>query len=334
MPRLLSIQYLRAFAAILVVIYHATRQVEPSFSIGAAGVDLFFVISGFILWTIASAKPVTWATFLRRRWARVAPLYWALTLIVAGLATLWPRLIWDAVPSWRHLLLSLAFIQHLNPMGLPFPIVSAGWSLNYEALFYLIFAANLVVPRKARLWSLTASLIAVPLFGIFVSRDAYFLGFNMMFFQFLAGVWLAEARFRAWLPSRRTGWVVASLGLAIFIVIYVLRLSAYESLWRPLIWGAPAFMIVAGIVAAEADGGFPDIPWLRFLGDASYSIYLAHFTGIQLFSWVMDNTRWSYPPVAVPLGIAAGVACYWFLERPLSRLFERRALAVLPTGTT
>ena len=129
---LLSIQYLRASAALMVVVYHAMMLAPVDFGIGAAGVDLFFVISGFILWTIARERPLTPLEFLKRRWIRVAPLYWTLTLAVAAIATFWPFVFGQFKATPSHVLLSLGFIQHMNPDGAPFPLIPVGWSLNYE----------------------------------------------------------------------------------------------------------------------------------------------------------------------------------------------------------
>ncbi|MEI7932706.1 MAG: acyltransferase [Alphaproteobacteria bacterium] len=324
--RLLSIQYLRAFAALMVVVYHAMRWTHPSFEIGAAGVDVFFVISGFILWTIARERPMTAGVFLGRRWVRVAPLYWLLTLAVGLLAIRWPELIWDAHVTPRHLLLSLAFIQHLNPEGQPFPVITPGWSLNYEAVFYLIFAASLLTPLRIRIHILTLGLLAVPLFGMIV-RPAYFLGANMMFFQFIAGVWLAEARLHGKLPSRAVGWQLAFVGLAAFAALSPLGL--FENLFRPILWGVPAFLLVAGLVAVEAKGGLPAIKPLILLGDASYSIYLAHVIIVQVLSHPLRVSHLSFVPIALAASVAGGIACYYLLERPLIRLFRRPAL---PSG--
>ncbi len=312
--RLLSIQYLRAFAALMVVAYHAMRWTKPSFDIGAAGVDVFFIISGFILWTIYSERPRGPLAFLDHRWRRVAPLYWILTLIVAAIAWRWPPLIWDARVAWPHLLLSLAFIQHLNADGQPFPVITAGWSLNYEAVFYLVFAASLLAPPRRRLLALTLGLLAVPLFGIIV-QPAYFLGANMMFLQFIAGVWLAQARRARRLPGAAAGWTLAGLGLVIFGLLSPLDL--YDKLWRPLLWGAPALLLVAGVVSAETAKGFADVGFLRLLGDASYSIYLTHVVVIQLLSHVLNAGLLSFAPIAFAVSVAAGLAVYALLERPL-----------------
>ena len=324
--RLLSIQYLRAAAALMVVVYHAMRWTRPSFEIGAAGVDVFFVISGFILWTLAQERPTTAKTFLVKRWVRVAPLYWVLTLIVAGLAWTWPELIWDAHVDPVHLLLSLAFIQHLNLENLPFPVITAGWSLNYEAVFYLIFAGSLLVKGPWRIHALTGGLAAVPMIGLLTSfagyDQVYYLGANMMFLQFIAGVWLAQARLNGKLPGRRTGWLLFAAGIIGFAMLSPFGLFRNDV--RPLLWGAPAFLLVAGLVSVESNGGLFRNRILVLLGDASFSIYLVHVVAVQLMSHVFRTDHLTF----IPIAIAGGIACYYLVERPLIGLFQRKKAAI------
>src|SRR5690606_23505965 len=94
MGRLHGVQYLRAFAALAVVVFHAAERTGGHFTIGAAGVDVFFVVSGFIMWVISQGRPVTPLRFLRQRLERIAPLYWVATSIMVGgaLAGLFPNL--------------------------------------------------------------------------------------------------------------------------------------------------------------------------------------------------------------------------------------------------
>lgn len=333
MGQIQSVQYLRAAAALMVVIYHATRWTPWRLDVGAAGVDVFFIISGFILWTVAAERPVTVDTFLARRWVRVAPLYWLLTLLVAAMAALWPSLIWDAKPTLSHVLLSLAFVQHLNPDSEPFPIITAGWSLNYEAIFYVIFAAGLLAPERRRLAAISIGLLAVPAFGIFIFPPAYYLGANMMFLQFIAGVWLAHWRLKRSIAGRGEGWLMVVAGVLTFAA---LQLSGfYDNLWRPILWGVPAFLLVAGLVTVEARGGLPTLGWLKLIGNASYSIYLIHFVAMQLLTHVLDSGRfWPFVPVAIAVSVAVGVLCYRLIECPLIALFRRRKLGLLPSQAT
>lgn len=320
-PPLLSIQYLRAFAALMVVLYHANRWAWRDFDIGAAGVDVFFIISGFVLWTSISERPVSPIVFLRRRLARVVPLYWLLTLLVAGAALLWPSLFFDADPTLRHVVLSLAFIQHFNPDGRPFPVISAGWSLNYEMVFYLIMTAALFLPKVWRLCALMLGLAGVVAFG-FIYRPAYFLGANPMFLQFAAGAGLAHWRLMGRLPGRRTGLVVIILALAGFVVAS--RYDLFEHLWRPLFWGLPAFLLVAGSLMVEETAPLPHIAPLRLLGDASYSIYLSHVIVTELFIRVINPWYGVYVPAAITVSVVVGLACHRWVERPLLQLFHAR----------
>ena len=140
---LLSVQALRALAALAVATYHALQWADGGFEVGRAGVDVFFVISGFIMWHVTAGRDVDPGDFLWRRLTRVAPLYWLATLGVLGVALVWPAFLPEVRPGWTHLALSLAFIPHLDPRGLPFPTLPPGWTLDYEALFYLIFAGAL-----------------------------------------------------------------------------------------------------------------------------------------------------------------------------------------------
>jgi exopolysaccharide production protein ExoZ len=319
---LLSIQYLRAIAALMVAFYHANRWAWRDFDIGAAGVDIFFVISGFVLWTSVSERPLDPHVFLRRRLARVAPLYWILTLLVAGAAAIWPGLFFEAHPTPGHVVLSLAFIQHFNPVGRPFPVISAGWSLNYEMIFYLVMAGALFLPKTAQFRALIFGLAGVAAFG-FVYHPAYFLGANPMFLQFAAGAVLARVSLADRLPPRWIGYLCVMLGVMGFAIAS--RFDLFEHLWRPLFWGAPAFLLVAGAVTVERGGRLPEIEVLRTLGDASYSIYLCHVIVSELLTKVIPTAQWLYVPVAFGVSIVVGLLCHLAVERPLLALFHARA---------
>ncbi len=202
MKPLHSIQYLRALAVLAVVGYHACQWRRGGFEVGRAGVDIFFVISGVIMWRVSSNLEARPPVFLWRRLTRVAPLYWLTTLFVAALCVVWPAFLPNVHPAWAHVALSLAFIPHLDPTGLPFPLLPSGWSLNYEAVFYCVFAGALLAPRRHRTAVVAGALTAIVLFGLLVCQPAYFLGANPMLLQFAAGVALADLAERAEVVGR------------------------------------------------------------------------------------------------------------------------------------
>ena len=299
MGKVWSIQYLRAFAALAVVLYHLGEKAGHPFKIGAAGVDLFFVISGFIMWMISeSDRPVPfWA---HRAW-RIIPMYWIVT------ALLFAKHVHDhQSPGVGRLLLSLAFIPHLDDHGQLFPILVPGWTLNFEMFFYLVFGFCLFAPRRRQLPILTVALGGFVLLGAVTASPLQY----PLLLEFLAGAWLCEAWRRGWLKQ---GVVLIVAGVILFALG---RLAPYSEAMRPLLWGLPAFLVVAGCVALE-----PKLPkWkaLRFLGDASYSIYLTHGMVIGLL-W--SRLGWAAGVIA----IVAGAAVYVGLERPLHRRFSASA---------
>jgi exopolysaccharide production protein ExoZ len=317
METLRSIQQLRAFAALSVAAFHALQWARIPFDVGAAGVDVFFVISGFIMWRTTSGRDIRPLAFLRRRAVRIAPLYWTVTLLLAGAALVWPARFPEIDPEGWHVLASLAFVQHRNPDGLPFPILAPGWTLNYEAVFYVLFAACLFLERSKRLLAVSGVLSATAAFGFF-HPPAYEMLANPMLLEFLAGVLWARALEEGVTPGRSGGWLMFVVGLSWFAVMAVTR--AEWDLWRPLFWGLPAFLMVAGLTAVEADGGLADIPPLRWMGDASYSLYLLHPLIIGAMAVLIGvHQPWVFVPLSIGLSCVAAFACWTGFERPVTQ---------------
>src|ERR1700742_3051032 len=113
----LSIQYLRGLAALGVLLFHASQRAGGAFGAGAAGGDVFFVISGFIMWTAAARRAAGPGDFLLRRAGRIAPLYWTMTLLIVGLDLLRPSLFPNMRLNPPHVILSLLFLPHHDPAG-------------------------------------------------------------------------------------------------------------------------------------------------------------------------------------------------------------------------
>jgi exopolysaccharide production protein ExoZ len=201
-----------------VVVFHAFQWLDDQFWIGAAGVDVFFVISGFVIWTVAARGESAPGTFLWRRLTRVAPAYWLATLAVAAIALADPAFLPQISLSPSHLLLSLAFIQHKDPNGLAFPVLPPGWTLNYEAIFYVTFTAILFAPAKFWLALIVAVMTAICLIGLLVP-PLYGLAANPMLLQFAAGAWLGRRYVLGGRIEPAAGAVFAVLGLVLFAAI-------------------------------------------------------------------------------------------------------------------
>jgi exopolysaccharide production protein ExoZ len=323
MTRLVTIQYLRAFAAIAVVIAHVGKQLHLPFNVGGGGVDLFFVISGFIMIAILRDE-TTPAGFMANRIKRIVPLYWmATTVMVLGtLAGLFPRL---SIDPW-HVVASYLFIPaQLGGEGPIWPILAPGWTLNYEMLFYALVALLLPLRRPA----LIATALTL-IFGTAIALGQWFRPTHPLLvaysdavtLEFVFGAWIAVWwRSGKWWP-RSIGVPAILLGILIATVLVTLQIA----LWRSIALGIPAALLVIGVLSLERQGEVEREPISAFLGDASYSIYLWH--GLAISVTAMIGRMLGMPlaltfAIAIVAGIVGGVSSYLIVERPLMRLFKR-----------
>src|SRR6185312_13522030 len=285
---LVYIQILRLLAAVAVVAFHAWGVAPEGFKVpegaisfvlsyGCHGVDLFFVISGFIIFYATHRATLTPAEFLRRRVERIAPLYFVVTLAVTVLATTFPATF--GTEGWytpRHILKSLAFIAFTDG---EMPVVYLGWSLEYEMYFYLAVALLMALTRDVwrnivMIFSALAILGRIP--GIEASLGNYAFFVDPMILEFVLGV-IAGHIF----VDGRVGWpTILAVALAIAAVLIA------EPANRTIVSGIPSACLVTA--AAFLSRTRIDPSWLERvlarLGDASYSIYLAQVQTVSLAS--------------------------------------------------
>lgn len=267
-----SVQILRGVAAFGVLLYHATRWVSPlpSIGIGAAGVDLFFVISGFIM--VYASEPMFGQRgaarhFLVRRLIRIVPLYWGLTALVV---------LRHGFPP--NLLGSYLFIP-LN-RG---PIITVGWTLNYEMMFYGLFASLLFLQRRTAVIVLSiilVTLVTMPLiFGLALPMPWKDWS-GPLLLEFVFGMLVGLTFCEGWRLRPAISWVIVFGAVALITATQYNALvdgAQIYGLARPLTWGVGAACIVAGIVLTDTRR---KLSWLSNpavkLGDASYALYLCH----------------------------------------------------------
>jgi exopolysaccharide production protein ExoZ len=323
-----SIQYLRGFAAFGVLIFHAAERAGGAFGLGAAGVDVFFVISGFIMWMTTCQRPTSPARFLVRRAQRIIPLYWGLTLLVAAVAIMVPAAFPAMQVSGEAVTKSLLFVPYRDPAGLIAPLVIPGWTLNYEMFFYALFAVGLLAPERLRPWLVSAALVALvavrPLGD--VEHPIWATYTNPLLLEFAAGIWLGKAWAEDRLPGVRAGWGLVIAGLVGLAVSGVSGVDVERA--RLLIWGLPALALVTGAVCLERAGAVPRWRPLGLLGDASYSLYLVHGLAISAVVRILTQVGLAHPAVILTCGIlaglVAGIVVYRLVEKPLMGLFKPR----------
>lgn len=303
--RLHALQYLRAVAALAVVYSHSVMQVESYsnylYQAGSFGVDIFFVISGFIM--IYIAKPTnTFGQFFINRVRRVVPLYWFFTLMMAAMLLLLPQVFKASVFDATALVQSLLFIPHWS-MVQPdeaWPIVAPGWSLNFEMYFYLVFALSLFFAQKYRIAFITAVITIVFLIAQYFndgSSAVAHLFAKSMVFEFVLGMLLAVAWNRGFrIPSSTSFWLLLLAISLLFLKLPVPRIIEY---------GIPSLLIVASCL-------FINVRENQFgvlLGDASYALYLSHIFTLGLLRKVLPPFLGEGPLAAYAFVVISLVVC-------------------------
>jgi exopolysaccharide production protein ExoZ len=331
---LLHIQILRFFAAAAVVAFHAWG-VTPRYGVNLPegiiphllsrsghGVDLFFVISGFIIFYATHGSDgrlrLTAADFLRRRVERIAPLYFVVIAAVTVLALTWPEIF--GTPDWytpRHIVKSLAFIAFTDG---DMPVVYVGWSLEYEMYFYLAVALLMALTRSpwrniVVTFSTLAILGLIP--GVATALGPYSFFTDPLILEFTLGVIVGYV-----FATGRIDWpMVAAMACAIAALL------AMDIDSRAIWYGLPG----AGLVAAAAwlSNIRTTASWLERalarLGDASYSIYLAQVQTVTFACKAITEAMPEIPPIALIGAVSAIVVMLGLLlniavERPLLRL--------------
>jgi exopolysaccharide production protein ExoZ len=343
--KFLTIQYLRGIAAILVLVSHAllyplVEENVVSARLGWLGVVLFFVISGFIMVAVTGEGSFSARDFLRRRLIRIVPLYWAATLLAGGLALFAPHIFKSTVFDWGQLIQSMLFVPFFNAgSGGIHPIYKLGWTLNYEMFFYVCFALLAFLGALQRVVWLTVAFAALAVLGWLATPQSAIGEFytNFMPLAFCAGAWLGLLTLRGQVAKVSGALVaaVAMLGLLGLAEGFGVNLDgiAHDGL---AFVGFALFATALVLLAIRLEPQLPRIPVLELLGDASYSIYLAHIYVVAVISHIVytvvdPHDMLANDAVAVICilgGTGAGVLLYLLIEKPLLRqingVFGRR----------
>jgi peptidoglycan/LPS O-acetylase OafA/YrhL len=337
--RIGAVQALRAFAALSVAILHVLHDAIPLDPTGhieqwhnalpwESGVDLFFVISGFVM-VYASAdlfgRLGSPATFMARRIIRIVPLYWAATtlFLVAALAA--PGSVTQDDLSLSHVLTSYAFLPSRRSDGSIQPIYSLGWTLNYEMFFYVVFAACIVLRRRFAVAAVALLLGAAMALHRLVPPQATALLFwtDGRLLEFLLGMAVAVvAASRVALPA----FIRMGLALTALIVLVVMHRSGIPS--APATTGALMSLLVATAVLGRP----VRVPGaLLLLGEASYALYLVHPFAMrpvvliwQHFHLIGPILASAYAVTVLLLSTLGAVGVHLWFERPLGSWLRSR----------
>ena len=322
-----SIQLLRYLAAVAVIAFHQTGafisinklNTGNLFSWGSRGVDLFFVISGFVIANSYSLKPVNAKIFAINRLARIVPSYWLMTAAAIGIGLFAnvggaPAGSPATLLGWK--LASLLFAS--QPLGFSNPVLYQGWSLEYEMFFYLIFTIGIAFGLRAEKLIVAA--------GVAVIVSTLIPGFSIRAIGFVFGMILAVLHAR--LQHNNSTRIVAAVGC---LVAFLIGNSVIDAATDVAYLGGFALLILFLLQSIDMRR-----EWVLRLGSASYPIYLLQWftvpTVTRIFHMVAPGAGAGllamYLAVSILVTTLAGLAWDNYIDRPLAGWTKKKLLAI------
>lgn len=347
--KLSFIQGCRAVAALAVVLYHAHTWMIPSvlypgaviwrfFDAGHAGVELFFVLSGFIMMLSHGAdfgRPNRFSLFLEKRFIRIYPVYWvALSALIVGHLIMGIKD--DSQTAIQDIIFAFALLPTENNS-----ILTVAWTLSHEILFYLIFGF-FIINRSIGLyaivfWALSSILHTVIFVFDVIDGSDYPLNFFFSPFALLfVGGMICARHYARLSPKGATALLLVGL-IATVVIGYtdvVFDVPERQGAW-PVFYGLAAMAILSAGAALEGHGRLAVPRAVTYLGDASYSIYLAHAPAMMFLSLVA--LKLGLAPLLSPAamfallclgGVASGLIFHRVVEAPAIAALRRRSGAV------
>ncbi len=330
--KLVGIEAARGFAAFLVVCVHSGNHImkdNGTLPLGGmtafahAGVDLFFVISGFIILFVHQhdlGQPGRFLNYAQRRISRIYPAYWVVLLLTAA----------DKARKQMPELSQIAWDALLLPE--PTPIFDIAWTLQHEMVFYVLFAIAIVHRRLGlTLFAAWFIVIMAGIVGIVPPQDGGLVRltsfFNILFFFGLGCAWVVR-RHRIPAPA-----LLATLGLGCFLAAGVLenigRMNGHGPLAR-LVYGAAAAALLVGLVELERQNRLRVPRFMVVIGDATYAIYLFHLLIMGVIWQVLlrSGIKQLVPPdmqvLVLIIGcVIGGCLASRVIEKPVNAAFRR-----------
>ncbi|KJY84160.1 hypothetical protein TW81_05010 [Vibrio galatheae] len=315
--RIETIQFIRGVASILVAWIHAIQFFPGHFSndlfdessnvvsIGGFGVDIFFIISGFVIALNVDKKP-SLRQFVVSRFVRVVPLYWLYT-IAFYLFMLFFASSYDFLPI--ELLYSMLFIPYENQFGAFQPILAVGWSLNYEILFYVIMSILILMKvRNFLLFLFLAFILVLPFFYKVIILEFLF---GYILFYFYRNDFYLNIKLAFFI-------LISSLVLLFTTATYVYETGGSV---RLIIWGGGGAVLLYSIIHFEKYVCLLPkslFSWLTLWGTVSYTLYLSHwfvgFVSYKILNFLPDTLQ---VLVTFAIMLVIAVPLYFVLEKPI-----------------
>ena len=337
---------MRALASVLVVLYHITSNNADKnqfsflggiFEFGGAGVDIFFVISGFIITytnklSIQNKKNAS--VFLERRFLRIYPIYW---VIISGFL-----LVAYSMPQYYNMAFDYS-ISNVSGTYLLLPghqmVNGVSWTLSFELYFYLIFILVFFIRNKSFLWGLAGiyllTIFTLPLFTDPATLSApIHLAFHPMIIEFFLGIVIA-------LPVKKTPRNTAKYSMLTGIVLFITGAylynmqvivfpPSYAEFTRVLLFGLPSFFMMLGIVMLDLKNNPSVNKYVVLLGEASYTLYLIHLpivaavVKLTIMAGIKNSLMLHAIFIALTIIVCmVSIITYLYIEKPMISMLKR-----------
>ncbi len=325
---LISIQFLRAYASLIVVLHHITykdkiygNDVLSFFTFGEIGVDIFFIISGYIMMYSTHRKPVKAKDFIINRVIRIIPLYWVLTICALIIFMVLP----DKVNSSGGTTVIFESFFLLPTEGKY--LIQNGWTLRYEFLFYFIFMFSLFLNNKKYILIIITTLV---LLGLFIESENIYFNFitKDLILEFVFGIFLYFLFYKYGKDKDNLKLSIFFIVIS-FILLYFLLQNENTMRYRSIYYGIPAFLFTYGIILIE--NFFTKYKkYILPLGNSSYSLYLVHpfilvANIIILKNFYSEKIFFDIILIFSMLifSIIAGLLVYYYIELNLISFFKK-----------
>lgn len=329
-----SVQIMRGVAALLVVLLHISIKggqygngALKGFSIGGAGVDLFFIISGYIMCVSTMGRDLNFGRFMLHRIRRIMPLYWITTTIGLVIFLYKPDIINTSggeTSIWASYTLVPNGKRYLN---------SNGWTLSYEFLFYILFGLLIHKGTYKAIQLSSLLLLVLVATGLVFSYNGNAFNFatSNLYLEFIFGMgcfYLFNKKLIR--PNAAMGLSLCILGTMLLIAEMVFKIPNQEQ-GRGWLWGIPMLLIFTGFLCLEGFiKGSTSILKRLFLeaGNSSYSLYLFHpftlsGTAMCLKRLHMSSNPYLFTVILFSVSVTVGYLVYLYVERPLVALSKQ-----------
>lgn len=311
MKRIDIIQLLRFLGAFCVIVYHSGIAGE----FGYFGVELFSFVSGYIM-IYSTRSEQSDKKFLLKRGIRILPLYWLMTLFYYGIICVRPGLSVMSEAKPEYLIKSMLFIPFLNSLGYDTPILGAGWTLNYEVMFYLIFFLSMKISHRYRGMIAAGITVLFAAAGCLLPGDHFYLNYysNSFLLEFSMGIGafylLDFISGPASLLTQEQVFRIQQLCLNAAALLFLWMIpfgGRIHEVPRFLYPGIPMFLFFCALLLAFKDKRLPG-PLVE-LGNMSYSVYLIEYFTTALFKLTAGTLSFVPKMLAFLVMVAVTLAC-------------------------